>query len=155
MVKTTNGLGTTTNGYLFAFVGIIVAIIKGGLVGKLANRFGEINLIVQGAFALALGMLLIPFTNTPVTLLGAIVIVAYGFSVITPSLNSLILIRVGPDEQGGVGRSAATLARVFGPTWAGTIFLLAGLDWTYFDGAAVMVLVIILGLRGLKNIRTA
>ena len=151
------GWGPQQNGYMFAFIGIIVAIIQGGLIGKLANRFGEINLIVQGAAALALGMLLIPFTNSLETLLGAMVIIAYGFSIIIPSLNSLISIQVGPDEQGGVmgvGRSAATLARVFGPIWAGSIFLLAGLDWPYFGGAAVMVLVVILGLRGLKNIHT-
>jgi DHA1 family tetracycline resistance protein-like MFS transporter len=151
------GWGPQQNGYLFAFVGIIVAIIQGGLVGKLVNRFGETRLVVQGAAALALGMLLIPFTNSLATLLGAMVIVAYGFSIITPSLNSLISLQVGPDEQGGVmgvGRSAATLARVMGPAWAGSIFLLAGLDWPYFGGAAVMVLVVILGLRGLKNIHT-
>jgi len=151
------GWGPQQNGYLFAFVGIIAAIIQGGLVGKLVNRFGETRLVVQGAAALALGMLLIPFTNSLATLLGAMVIVAYGFSIITPSLNSLISTQVGPDEQGGVmgvGRSAATLARVMGPAWAGSIFLLAGLDWPYFGGAAVMVLVVILGLRGLKNIHT-
>ena len=60
------------------------------------------------------------------------VIVAYGFSIITLSLNSLISIQVGPDEQGGVmggvARSAATLARGFGPPWTGSIFFLAGLD---------------------------
>ena len=149
------GWGPQQNGYLFAFVGIIVAIIQGGLVGKLANQFGETRLVVQGAAALALGMLLIPFTNSLPTLLGAMVIVAYGFSIITPSLNSLISLQVGPDELGGVmgiGRSAATLARVMGPAWAGSVFLLAGLDWPYFGGAAVMVLVVILALRGLKNI---
>jgi len=151
------GWGPQQNGYLFAFVGIIAAIIQGGLVGRLAKRFGETRLVVQGAAALALGMLLIPFTNSLATLLGAMVIVAYGFSIITPSLNSLISLQVGPDEQGGVmgvGRSATTLARVIGPAWAGSIFLLAGLDWPYFGGAAVMVLVVILGIRGLKNLRT-
>ena len=86
------GWGLKRNGCLFAFVGIFVAVIQGGLTGKLANRYGEIKLIVQGATALALGMLFIPFTNTHTTLFGAIVIVAYGFSIITPSLNSLISI---------------------------------------------------------------
>jgi DHA1 family tetracycline resistance protein-like MFS transporter len=150
------GWGPQQNGYLFAFVGIIAAIIQGGLVGRLAKRFGETRLVVQGAAALALGMFLIPFTTSLATLLGAMVIVAYGFSIITPSLNSLISLQVGPDEQGGVmgvGRSVTTLARVIGPAWAGSIFLLAGLDWPYFGGAAVMVLVVILGMRGLKNVR--
>lgn len=150
------GWGPQQNGYLFAFVGIIAAMIQGGLVGKLAKHFGERNLVIQGAAALALGMLLIPFTSSLATLLGAMVIVAYGFSVITPSLNSLISLQVGAGQQGGVmgvGRSATTMARVIGPAWAGLMFSLLGMDWPYFGGAVVMTLVVILGLRGLKSIR--
>lgn len=149
--------GPQQNGYLFAFVGIIAAVIQGGLVGRLAKRFGEINLVIQGAAALALGMLMIPFTDSLPTLLGAMVIVGYGFSIITPSLNSLISLQVGADEQGGimgVGRSATTMARVVGPAWAGMMFSFIGLDWPYYGGAAIMGLVVILGLGGLKNIRT-
>ncbi|MBC8269949.1 MAG: MFS transporter [Rhodospirillaceae bacterium] len=149
------GWGPQQNGYLFAFVGILSALVQGGLVGRLARRFGETNLVIQGATALALGMLLIPFTNSLVTLLGAMVIVAYGFSIITPSLNSLISLQVGSGEQGGVmgvGRSATTMARVIGPAWAGLLFSLLGMDWPYFGGAAVMSVVVLLGLRGLKSI---
>ncbi len=119
------------------------------------KKFGETNLVIQGAAALALGMLSIPFANSLLTLLGAMVVVAYGFSIITPSLNSLVSLQVGPDEQGGVmgvGRSATTLARVIGPAWAGLLFSFMGMDWPYFGGAAVMVLVVVLGLRGLKKI---
>lgn len=151
------GWGPQQNGYLFAFVGILAAIVQGGLVGRLAKKFGEVQLVLQGAAALALGMLLIPFTWSLPTLLGAMVIVAYGFSIMTPSLNSLISLQVGADEQGGVmgvGRSATTMARVLGPAWAGSIFSLIGLNWPYFGGAAIMVLVVILGVRGLKNLRT-
>ncbi len=150
------GWGPQQNGYLFAFVGIMAAMVQGGLVGKLAKRFGETNLVIQGAAALALGMLLIPFTNSLATLLGAMVIVAYGFSIITPSLNSLISLQVASGEQGGVmgvGRSATTMARVIGPAWAGLMFSHLGMDWPYFGGAMVMTLVVILGMRGLKSIR--
>ena len=150
------GWGPQQNGYLFAFVGIMAAMVQGGLVGKLAKRFGETNLVIQGAAALALGMLLIPFTNSLATLLGAMIIVAYGFSIITPSLNSLISLQVASGEQGGVmgvGRSATTMARVIGPAWAGLMFSHLGMDWPYFGGAVVMTLVVILGMRGLKSIR--
>jgi MFS transporter, DHA1 family, tetracycline resistance protein len=41
------GWGPEQNGYLFAFVGIIVAIIQGDLVGKLANRFGKSTLLCR------------------------------------------------------------------------------------------------------------
>jgi len=150
------GWGPEQNGYLFAFVGIIAAIIQGGLVGKLARRFGEINLVIQGAAALALGMLLIPFTNSLASLLGAMLIVAYGFSIITPSLNSLISLQIASGEQGGVmgvGRSVATMARVIGPAFAGLMFSLLGMDWPYYGGAVIMTLVVFLGHRGLRSIR--
>ena len=47
------GWGPEQNGYLFAFVGLISAAVQGGLVGRLAKRFGEHRLIVAGAAALA------------------------------------------------------------------------------------------------------
>ncbi|MFQ5765499.1 MAG: MFS transporter, partial [Rhodospirillales bacterium] len=147
------GWGPEQNGYLFAFVGLLSAIIQGGLVGWLARRFGEARLIIQGALALAIGVFLIPFSNTIVLLLTAMTIAGYGFSTISPSLNSLISLQVGDDEQGGVmgvTRSAATMARVVGPAWAGFLFGALGRDWPYFGGALVMVVVVLLALGTLK-----
>lgn len=148
--------GPQQNGYLFAFIGLLVALVQGGLVGRLARRFGEANLIVQGAAALAIGMLLIPFSDDLTMLLVAMAIIAYGFGVITPSMNSLISLQVGPGEQGGVmgvTRSATTLARVVGPAWAGTMFMFLGKDWPYFGGAMVMIVVVYLGVRLTKTIQ--
>ncbi|NQV46504.1 MAG: MFS transporter [Rhodospirillaceae bacterium] len=148
------GWGPQQNGYLFAFVGILAATIQGGLIGRLAKKFGEARLIVQGAAALAIGMLMIPFSDTLPMLLAAMVIVAYGFSIITPSLNSLISLQVGREEQGGimgVSRSATTMARVIGPAWAGMLFSVLGMDWPYFGGALLMMGVVYFGIRRLKN----
>jgi len=144
------GWGPMQNGYLFAFVGILSAAIQGGLIGRLAKRFGEERLIIQGATALALGMLSIPFADHLYMLLAAMVAVAYGFSVINPSLNSLISLQSGPGEQGklmGVSRSATTMARVLGPAWAGMLFAVLGMDWPYFAGTLVMAGVMYLGWR--------
>ncbi|MBT3238361.1 MAG: MFS transporter [Rhodospirillaceae bacterium] len=146
--------GPQQNGYLFAYVGLLVALIQGGLVGRLVRRFGEANLIVQGAVALAIGMLLIPFSDGLPMLLIAMAIVAYGFGIITPSMNSLISLQVGPGEQGGVmgvTRSATTMARVLGPAWAGTMFMVLGKDWPYFGGAIIMVVVVYLGIRAARS----
>lgn len=146
------GWGPEQNGYLFAFIGIVAAILQGGVVGKLANRFGEANLIVQGAFALAIGMALIPFCTTVEALVGAMVIVAYGFSVINPSLNSLISLKTERTSQGAVmgsARSATTLARVVGPLWAGFIFASMGKDWPYWAGTVVMIYVGYLAWRSM------
>jgi DHA1 family tetracycline resistance protein-like MFS transporter len=145
------GWGPMQNGYLFGFVGLVSAIIQGGLVGRLARRYGEAKLIVLGAAALALGMLAIPIAGSLPLLVVAMTLVAAGFGLMTPSLNSLISLQVSAAFQGGtmgVARSATTLARVLGPAWAGLLFEHAGRDWPFFAGAAVMVVVIALLLHG-------
>jgi DHA1 family tetracycline resistance protein-like MFS transporter len=143
------GWGPEQNGYLFAFVGLISAAVQGGLVGRLAQRFGEHRLVVGGAAALAVGMLAIPFASS-VPLLGpAMLIVALGFSLMTPSLNSLVSLRVHSGALGGtmgVSRSATTLARVLGPGWAGFLFEYMGKDWPFFAGALIMAGVIVIAL---------
>jgi len=148
------GWGPEQNGYLFAFIGIIAAIIQGGAIGRLTKRFGEANLIIQGALALALGMILIPFSHSLNLLLLAMVAVAYGFSVINPALNSLISLRTDATGQGqmmGVARSATTMARVIGPAWAGVLFAQLGKEWPYYAGTLVMLVVAALALRSLKD----
>lgn len=153
------GWGPMQNGYLFAFVGIISAAIQGGIIGRLAKRFGERNLIVQGGLALAAGIALIPFSTELPVLIAAMVILAYGFSIINPSLNSLVSQNVGEDERGGmlgITRSASTMARVLGPTWAGYLFAIFGKDWPYFGGAIVMLIVVVLAIQlGRKNMQSA
>jgi len=152
------GWGPEQNGYLFAFVGITSAVVQGGLVGRLANKFGERALVLQGAMALAIGVLLIPFADNLPVLLIAMMIAGYGFSIITPSLNSLVSLQASENEQGsvlGVTRSASTLARVAGPAWAGMLFSVLGRDWPYFGGAMVMVIVIVLAWKVRPHVRVS
>jgi len=152
------GWGPEQNGYLFAFIGIIAAVLQGGAVGRLTKRFGEGNLIIQGAVALAIGMIMIPFCTSVGPLVVAMVIIAYGFSVINPALNSLISLRTGASEQGmmmGVARSATTMARVVGPAWAGILFAQLGKEWPYYAGMVLMILVAYLGIRSLKDNQAA
>ena len=149
------GWGPEQNGYLFAFIGLLSALIQGGLIGRLARRFGEARLVVQGAVALAIGIALIPFSTNVVVLVLAMSLAGYGFSVISPSLNSLISLQSSEDEQGGimgVTRSASTMARFIGPAWAGLLFGGLGRDWPYFAGALIMVVVAFLGLRAIKKL---
>ncbi len=141
------GWGPEQNGYLFFFVGILSALIQGGLVGRLAKRFGEARLIGQGSVALCLGLLLIPFSDNLVLLAVSMAVATYGFAVTSPAFNSLISLHVGESEQGGVmgvTRSATTMARVLGPAWAGLLFAVLGKDWPYFGGALVMAGVFII-----------
>jgi len=150
------GWGPEQNGYLFAFIGIISAIIQGGLIGRMAKAMGEKTLIIQGAAALALGVFLIPFSDTLLVLVIAMMIAGYGYSIITPALNSLISLQASESDQGstlGVARSASTLARIAGPAWAGMLFSVLGMNWPYFGGAIVMTGVIFLAWNTRKHVQ--
>ncbi|MBK8175569.1 MAG: MFS transporter [Rhodospirillales bacterium] len=143
------GWGPEQNGYIFAFVGFTSALVQGGGVGRLAKRFGERALVIGGAAALAAGMLAIPLSTTIPVLAAAMLIVALGFSLMTPSLNSLVSLAVEKSVQGGtmgVSRSATTLARVLGPSWAGLLFEHAGRDWPFLAGAVLMSGVVLIAL---------
>ncbi len=143
----TYGWGVMQNGYVFAVLGVISALLQGGLIGRLAKRFGDEGLVRQGFLTLAIGLAAIPFaTNLPLLLI-ALIIATYGFSVCTPALNSLLTIAAPATSTGGVigvGRSASTLARAAGPAFAGYVFTLFGKDWPFFAGAIILVLVLIL-----------
>ncbi|HLL52367.1 MAG TPA: MFS transporter, partial [Myxococcaceae bacterium] len=47
-------------GFLFATVGVVSAIVQGGLIGRLRGRFGEGRLVVAGTLLTGAGLFLIP-----------------------------------------------------------------------------------------------
>jgi DHA1 family tetracycline resistance protein-like MFS transporter len=116
------GFDALHNGYFFMYVGIIGAAVQGGLIGRLAKRFGELPLVITGAFLFALSLLAIPFTSPQTglaALLGVGLLFAVGNGLATPSLTSLASKSAGRGEQGGVlgvTQSVASLARAVGPT---------------------------------------
>lgn len=144
------GWGPAQNGYVFAYTGILAALVQGGLIRRLARRFGESHLVVQGAVTLGLGLLAIPFVHSLVPLLVAMALLAYGAGVSNPSLSSLISLRAPDTERGatlGISQAAASLARILGPALAGIAFAGFGRSGPFLAGALVMAAVVLLALR--------
>jgi len=153
------GWGPRQNGYVFAYTGILAAMIQGGLIRRLAKRFGEAALVAQGAAALALGLLAIPLVHSLLPLLAAMLLLAYGVGVSNPSLSSLISLQAKEAERGvtlGVSQSASSLARVVGPAFAGIAFELVGRSGPFLAGAAIMLAALFLarGLPARKAVNT-
>jgi DHA1 family tetracycline resistance protein-like MFS transporter len=144
------GWGPRQNGYIFAYTGILAAMIQGGLIRQLAKRFGEATLVVQGALALALGLVAIPLVHSLLPLLAAMLLLAYGVGVSNPSLSSLVSLQAKEAERGvtlGVSQSASSLARVVGPAFAGLAFEIVGRSGPFLTGAAIMLAALFLALR--------
>lgn len=56
------GLNSVGNTVFFVYLGILIVVVQGGLIGKLTRRFGERRLVYSGLGLLALGLTLISFT---------------------------------------------------------------------------------------------
>lgn len=144
------GWGAQQTGYVFAYAGILAAIVQGGLIGRLTRMFGEAKLIVAGAVILGLGMAAIPLSVNLPLLLIAMALLAIGLSLLNPSLSSLISKAAPADAQGatlGVSQSASSLARIVGPAIAGASFQGLGRDAPYILGAVLMVLITLAAAR--------
>jgi multidrug resistance protein len=118
-------------GYLFAFVGCISVIVQGGLIGKLAKKFGERKVLVAGLISMCAGVTLIPFVPESYFFsIGLVVLalLAIGNGLVTPLNTSLISMYASSEEQGeilGISQSVGALGRILGPL-SGS--LLYGLD---------------------------
>lgn len=142
------GWGPEQIGYVFTYVGLLSALLQGGLIGKLTARFGEEKLLISGLGLIALGLLAIPLAHDLPVLVVAVSLLALGMGTMQPSLNSLISRRAGAEEQGevmGVAQSIGSLSRVLGPLLAGVLFAGLGRDAPFLAG---MVLVIVAAALG-------
>ena len=161
------GYDAQHTGYLFAYVGLIAVIIQGGLIGRLVKRFGELPLVIFGAFCFAISLFAVPFVGPAAGGLGALLIgggvFSMGNSLATPALTSLASKSVGAEQQGvvlGVTQSTASLARAVGPSVAALLISSSiahlGADGlphfmsdhslfvTFWTGAAIMLLAFLL-----------
>jgi multidrug resistance protein len=143
------GFTEVQNGYVFAYLGVLIVILQGGLVGRLAKRFGEKALVVAGAVLLAIGLGLLPFAPTVGMLLLVLVPLAAGNGLTNPSLTSLISRTAAQSSQGevlGVGQSLASLGRILGPLWGGFAFAYIGMNISYVIAGLIMLALVPLAL---------
>ena len=80
------------SGWVFAYVGIISAVIQGGLIGKLVKRFGEPTLVMVGGLLFTVSLFASPFVGPAIGLLGILsvgALSAIGNALAGPSLTSL------------------------------------------------------------------
>jgi DHA1 family tetracycline resistance protein-like MFS transporter len=129
-------------GYVFAFVGVVMAVVQGGLVGRLVERVGERPLIVFGLLLLTGGLALLGVGGWEATaiLLAALALLAVGTGIQTPAVTSLVSRLAPASAQGttlGVTQSTSSIGRIVGPV-AGTALYAVDLGLPYLSGAAVM-----------------
>ncbi len=142
-------------GLYYAYLGIIIAGVQGGLTGRLTRRFGEWPLAIIGPLMVVIGMaslVLVSIKPLLVILLVGGAINAAGRSLQTPNLFSLISKNSDQKEQGlvfGLNQGLSSIARVIGPIIAALVY-----HWRHaapFGLAAILGLIVVFWTIALRS----
>lgn len=143
--------GATTNGWLFAYLGIIVAVIQGGMLRRWSKRVDGRRLLAIGTVAVVLGLAGMALSFHLGELLLALAVEAGGASLTTPILSAMISEAAGARSQGvafGLSQAMGSLGRFIAPVAGGWLFVrhittpiwtalaIAGIAWLVFATAA-------------------
>jgi DHA1 family tetracycline resistance protein-like MFS transporter len=131
------------SGRLFAYVGVVLVLVQGGLIGRLVRRWGEVRVARLGLLGLAVGLGLMPQVRAGAwpLLLALMTLLGAGQGMTSPALGSLLSRSVPAHRQGatlGVSQSLSALARVLGPQAAGLLYDHGGAAWPFWAGATIM-----------------
>lgn len=117
------GLGPAGLGLVFTGVGVVMAVVQGGVVGRMAGRYGNRRVAVAGTLLLAVGLGALPMGSAWLNYL-ALGVLAAGQGLLSTTTAALISEAGGNAVGGafGVGQSASAAARATGPIAAGAAF---------------------------------
>jgi multidrug resistance protein len=138
---------------LFAYVGIVVAFVQGGLLRRLAKRENEPRLIMVGTLSMAVGLALMARAPSVGALMGVLALLAFGSGISTPSVNSLASKLAGTEEHGatlGITQGFSSLGRALGPYFGGRLFSY-GMGYPFLVGGALMLVAFLISLRLLSR----
>ena len=129
-------LSMTHVGYLFFLMGITAALVQGGFIRRVGNKYADTSLIFWGVVLQGvafLGLAVSPGLGVW-SLAVFSVVLAIGNGLTQPSISGYISRRCPPSSQGsylGTNQSFASLARVFGPPLGGFSYQAFGPESPY------------------------
>ena len=139
-------------GTIMMVVGLIGAIVQGGLTGPLTRRFGEATMIKASLLGSAIGFALMLAATTFATVLLTVGFFVLCNSMLRPAVSSLTSRQatMGQGAAMGLNNSFMSLGRIIGPIWAGAIFDV-NLHYPYITGAIIMAIGFLVAMRWLAQ----
>ena len=148
------GFTAASIGLVFSFIGVVLAVVQGVLVGKVVKRVGEARLISFATLLIAISLGLVPFSRTVPLLMVTLAVLSIGMGFNGPSLSSMVSKTSDPNDQGGIlglASALASLGRVIGPAWGGFLFDRFGMTMPYLSAAAIMLIAFAASSIGLRD----
>ncbi len=126
--------------FVFVYVGVLISLVQGGLIGPLTRAFGERRLVIAGGFAVAVALALLPFSLAIPLVMAALVPLTLGIGATNPSLSSLVSKEARAEDRGtvlGAYQSVSALGRILGPIWGEIAYFRLGRFGPHWTGAAI------------------
>jgi DHA1 family tetracycline resistance protein-like MFS transporter len=136
------GLTEASSAAVFLGVGLVLVAIQGGAYGRLVERFGTRRLFEVGLALLIAGLAVTSVAKVWPVLILALLLLAIGQGVASPSITSLVTQHAPPERRGealGFQQSSSAVGRVLGPPAAGAMFDRVGIWSPYVAGSVLCV----------------
>jgi multidrug resistance protein len=147
------GFTASTIGVMFAYIGILFALVQGGFVGRAVKWFGERRWCQCPSSSRRSGS---PSWRRRIGrgLCAAMALLALGMGLNGPSLVSLISQWSSAEDQEAFSacrRGLASMSRIVGPAWAGFVFDRYGPGAPYLSSAMLLLVACTVAVAGLWN----
>ena len=154
------GMTPQTRGLVLAFMGVLIAIMQGGFIGKLTKRYKEMSLLNLSNFILVFSVFGWAFVTNIYQLIIIIVPISFAAAIQSVIQKSMLSKSAVGDNQGmvmGVSTSLESLTRVIAPILGGFLLSQIGLWAPGVFSALVLIipLVIITGRRKSESEKSA
>jgi predicted MFS family arabinose efflux permease len=149
--------GPAEIGFIFMYSGLVGAISQFTMIGPLAKRCGELNVVLFTVVAMIIGLLVMAAATTVMTTVIAITLLSAAHSIFTPIVTTIASRQSSPRDRGvilGVFQSVGGLGRVAGPLFSGAAFAQLGYSSPFQIGAAIMVPCVILTIIAVRRRQT-
>ena len=138
------------NAAMFIFIGLVIALVQGGMVRRMAPKYGERKLALMGLLAVAPGFVVVGVGASTTMLYLGLFLMALGSALIAPSTSALVSMYAPSDQQGlalGVFRSMGSLSRALGPIVGGALYWRFGASTPYVASACFLLLPVLLAAQ--------
>ncbi len=138
------------NAGMFIFVGLVIAVVQGGLLRRLAPKHGERKLTTLGLLFVVPGFVTVAFGGSLGLFFFGLFLMAFGSALVTPCTSALVSRYAPDDQQGlalGVFRSMGSLSRALGPILGGALYWRFGASTPYVAAAVFLLLPMLLSTR--------
>lgn len=136
-----------------AILGIVGVIVQGGFIRPMIKAVGHIPLIWAGLGIMGLGMIMIAFGHSWLTITLALCLVGVGSGFVSPAISAALSLGVSEHQQGtiaGLSSSASAMGRMLGPIAGTFIYQHITPQATYISSGVVLLLLLGVALITLR-----